>query len=677
MWSDNESEIDLLQAAYLARAVVRLVTRPELLPTTIGVFGDWGSGKSTLLKIVQTELEKEPETICIPFNGWLFEGYDDAKSALMGTILDELNEHIAGDQRRFEKCKTLLTKLLSRVNWFQLVALTGMHVIPAAVAAAHGVGMGIGPGVGATLQAIPSVALNQVQTADPDALRKVMDDAPESQENIRRTIREFRDDFSTLLKEANITRVAVLIDDLDRCLPDHIIATLEAIKLFLFVPRTAFIIGADERLVRYAVRQRFPELPGPETEVGREYLEKLIHFPIRLPVLNPAEVESYLSVLVAQRNLSPNDYQSVCEYLSQASTANVSEAVFSLDKARHLFGSTPLSPQFQDDLDLVAQVAPVLAPGLAGNPRRAKRFLNMLILRMDIASDRGLKLERRVLAKLMLLEYLRPEFFRQLATMQSIEAGMPKNLQILEDRLRKGASSPRALAPNGDDEGAKQAEVSGSSTRPRATSRPDIKALPPKAAEVQVTDVPLSQVAQTWLADDWMQDWLKREPLLGQTDLRPYFYIAYDRAGLLDGAQGRLSTVATEVLRMLLEPKPVVQKVGLNRLDTLTLPDVAAVFEELSQRIQQAEALDANSPYSVIFEVAEKRREFIPQLIALLESLSDIKLPASVSPNLLRVIEGTLSEHAGRTLLQRWAASSNERLAAGAKGLLSRPTTPR
>ena len=38
----------------------------------------------------------------------------------------------------------------------------------------------------------------------------------------------------------------VIVDDLDRCLPATAIATLEAIRLFLFVPRTAFVIGADE-----------------------------------------------------------------------------------------------------------------------------------------------------------------------------------------------------------------------------------------------------------------------------------------------------------------------------------------------------------------------------------------------------------------------------------------------
>jgi ABC-type Mn2+/Zn2+ transport system ATPase subunit len=60
MWSDNETDVDLLQFRYLAASVVRIVGMPHLLPTTIGVFGDWGTGKSSLIKMIEKELAKDP-----------------------------------------------------------------------------------------------------------------------------------------------------------------------------------------------------------------------------------------------------------------------------------------------------------------------------------------------------------------------------------------------------------------------------------------------------------------------------------------------------------------------------------------------------------------------------------------------------------------------------------------
>ncbi len=44
MWSDNEANIDLLRFGYLAKAVTGVVTNTELLPITVGIYGDWGGG---------------------------------------------------------------------------------------------------------------------------------------------------------------------------------------------------------------------------------------------------------------------------------------------------------------------------------------------------------------------------------------------------------------------------------------------------------------------------------------------------------------------------------------------------------------------------------------------------------------------------------------------------------
>jgi hypothetical protein len=43
-----------------------------------------------------------------------------------------------------------------------------------------------------------------------------------------------------LLEDVSIEKLIVLIDDLDRCLPDVAINTLEAVRLFMFTEKTAF-----------------------------------------------------------------------------------------------------------------------------------------------------------------------------------------------------------------------------------------------------------------------------------------------------------------------------------------------------------------------------------------------------------------------------------------------------
>src|SRR5271154_2947835 len=55
-------------------------------------------------------------------------------------------------------------------------------------------------------------------------------------------IAAFRRQFGEVLEGLNRTLV-VFIDNLDRCLPENAIHTLEAVRLFLFMPNTAFVIG--------------------------------------------------------------------------------------------------------------------------------------------------------------------------------------------------------------------------------------------------------------------------------------------------------------------------------------------------------------------------------------------------------------------------------------------------
>ena len=377
MWSDNESEIDLLQYKYLATAAQRIVTSSTLTPTTIGIFGDWGSGKSTLIHLLRTELEKDSAVLCLTFNGWLFEGYDDAKTALMGSILDAVGERKGLPTKAME----LVKKLMSRVNWLHLAGFAGKYAIPAiagypAIAAAMAGGDAV------------KVITEKVKEINLEDAKKLLKDAPEGPENVRRNIRDFRKDFEELLSHAKIKRLVVFIDDLDRCLPDTIIETLEAIKLFLFAKGTVFVLAADERLVQYAVRQRFPELPGTETEVGRDYLEKLIQIPLRIPPLSGPEIESYINILFAQLRLDTSTFDAASKKVAEFRPTEDRELSFDIETCRGIVPGGQLSVELQSDFELTAQIAPVLTPGLGGSPRRTKRFLNALLLRMELSSTR-------------------------------------------------------------------------------------------------------------------------------------------------------------------------------------------------------------------------------------------------------------------------------------------------
>ena len=71
-------------------------------------------------------------------------------------------------------------------------------------------------------------------------------------------VSRFKKAFEEIIEKANFKAVVVYVDDLDRCAPNRIIECLEAVKLFLNVNRTAFIFGADERIIEYAIKAHYP-----------------------------------------------------------------------------------------------------------------------------------------------------------------------------------------------------------------------------------------------------------------------------------------------------------------------------------------------------------------------------------------------------------------------------------
>lgn len=94
MWRDSETETDYLDYGYIVDIMTDTINDKKLLPSCIGLYGDWGSGKSSLMHMCIKKLnEQKDDTICLLFNGWLYESYDDAKTAILSSILDGIKEN--------------------------------------------------------------------------------------------------------------------------------------------------------------------------------------------------------------------------------------------------------------------------------------------------------------------------------------------------------------------------------------------------------------------------------------------------------------------------------------------------------------------------------------------------------------------------------------------------------
>jgi predicted KAP-like P-loop ATPase len=331
MWADNETTEDLLGFKVHAELIKEVIVKDDILPVTIGVFGDWGSGKSSVLSVLKDSFndEKDGKTICLYFNSWTFEGYDDAKAALIESILEELENNQKFTAKVKEKAGELKTKvkdLIGSVKWMRLLGMGFKNVALPAAAAYFSSGVTLIPYLAQTLGKLTSDPGKLIENLQGEKAEEFLKEIIEEQKDSSETkdknlmIREFRKDFSRLIEETDIERLVVIIDDLDRCSSDRLIENLEAIKLFLNVEKTAFIIGADPRIVRHAIRHRYG-YKGESLDTGEEgeknerivddYLEKLIQVPYYLPKLSDSEAQTYLSLLLCKRYLDEEAYKVV------------------------------------------------------------------------------------------------------------------------------------------------------------------------------------------------------------------------------------------------------------------------------------------------------------------------------------------------------------------------------
>ncbi|HEV7491693.1 MAG TPA: P-loop NTPase fold protein, partial [Rhodanobacteraceae bacterium] len=251
MWADNETDRDFLNFSGVADTVAEIVLQAKGRPISIGVSGQWGTGKSSMIRLIRAALEQrdsdpnKPKFLFVEFNAWLYQGYDDARAALMDVIVAKLAEAAGNNEGVLKKTRSLLR----RVNWLRL----GKMVASSAIS----LSLGLPPTgvVGGVLELGKRVFGKNDTDApeDDDEAKKdsesdsLLEDAPSPSKEIQ----ALRESFEETLQELGVTLV-VLIDDLDRCLPKTTISTLEAIRLFLFLKNTAFVIAADDAMIKHA-----------------------------------------------------------------------------------------------------------------------------------------------------------------------------------------------------------------------------------------------------------------------------------------------------------------------------------------------------------------------------------------------------------------------------------------
>ena len=570
MWKDSETMSDYLNFDYLIDAVESIAMDAKLTPSTIGVYGDWGSGKSSLMQMVEEKIKSEyNDTSCIRFNGWLFEGYEDAKTAFCGTILDALraNKSIPS------KAKTRITNLLKKVDGKKILMKGGSIALDILLSG------GVGSIATLTAETITNALKDKISNATSDDVKEVLKGvlADKKDSSNRNDIKKFQSEFKKILDESKIEHLVIFVDELDRCTPDTVLDIFAAMRLFLFVEKTSFIIGADSRLIDYAIKTRYQNIPGNGLDISKEYLEKLIQYPITIPKLDELELERYLTCLLLESEIE-----------------NIAECVKSdkfyepINQEKLVSEHKEKEERIKEALLLSRSVSPILAAKLNGNPRQCKRFLNTLFMRAQMAESRNVTLKKKVLSKLMLLEYFKEPMYAEV-----VNPNNRKDLQELETK--------KSIAK--------------------------------------------TNVFSKWKDDEWIKDWLAIDVQLSKEDLKPYYYFSRSTQRVNQAINNLLSPNAQQCLKLFLAKSDSEREKAVKLFKTLSDSECILVTDAVYEEMLKPEEIDMEIFKS--FMAVLSCKSMLDQAVKLIKKIPASKIEAEMLP-LIKDLKSKLSTSQGK-----------------------------
>jgi formylglycine-generating enzyme required for sulfatase activity len=383
--SDQPASEDQLNFAPYAKTLAQIIADPHAdTPLTIGVFGGWGQGKTSLMRMVQRQLVNaaNPDFAvrAVWFNAWLYS----QQPALWRALISQVLRGVRNFPSLHDEAKAELSQIEARL--YGVSPASGGHLTLPAGALPGLKDAALPPLLG--LELLRRQAQRAGKTDIVARLATLMADLEESEALTRHdqmaALDDFRREFERISRQYIVDhgRLAVFIDDLDRCLPDKAVEVLEAVKLFLDVPGCVFVLGVAREVIEEGIRVRYQDYAAHLD--GAQYLEKIIQIPFALPPIAPEAVAGYVQQVTG--------------------------------------GSLP-DPRCET----------VFAVGLEANPRRLKRTLNIFLLLWRLAQNRPdlaqiIKPVR--LAKIVIIQQYYPALF------SLITAG-PHYLCDLEQRFRQ------------------------------------------------------------------------------------------------------------------------------------------------------------------------------------------------------------------------------------------------
>jgi predicted KAP-like P-loop ATPase len=239
---------DFDRAPFACRIAETIAARNDPASLCIGIYGKWGEGKTTVLKFIEKELAPHKDVVeIVHFNPWRFRTEDDLFVGFFGALADGIGKSLKNRREEVTEAVAPYLRILGSASIGVGVPLVGSVNVSAAQL---------------------TKSLLESASADVETLKSRLD---------------------KLIKETK-KKLVIVVDDIDRMDRKQIHAVFKLIKAcgdFLY---TIYLLAFDDKAVAAAIGT---EYAGGDTPAGRDFLEKIVQVPLRLPAASGTSLRRF------------------------------------------------------------------------------------------------------------------------------------------------------------------------------------------------------------------------------------------------------------------------------------------------------------------------------------------------------------------------------------------------
>lgn len=252
---------------------------------TMVINGKYGSGKSTLLGFIEEQNAVDNKFDIIKYDAWENNFFENPMMPILYTI--------SKLEKTGSKIKETAKNIVKNIPKAILSTLTGAH----------------------------SVDLQPLFNNE-----NIFDDY----DNYKNAITKFKE---VLTSHCANKKTVLLVDELDRCLPEYQIKVLEALYHLLDIPNLIVVIALDKDQLETSIQAKF----GKELN-SHGYLSKFIQYEIDLP---EGDTYSYIISLMQFNVLHYSEYDIKLKLAEVFKAINlpIRECILIIEKLNLLFGS--------------------------------------------------------------------------------------------------------------------------------------------------------------------------------------------------------------------------------------------------------------------------------------------------------------------------------------------------